>query len=184
VPCVGLLTGYAMPPLQGDDRRLRMSRSRTHRAPPQHLRPSLAGDPELLRARSGRRGASKLELQKLGRWQHPQSVERYTKIDADRTRRGINKGGEARLAEINRAFPAAAAALPAKGAHQNSCPTKPPPAVRWDHYPGPQTVLRWRRGALHLGSLRRNERIPLRRPQRRVAIETHWCRKSHSAGSF
>ncbi len=39
------------------------------------------------------RGASKLELQKLGRWQHPQSVERYTKIDVERIRVGINKIG-------------------------------------------------------------------------------------------
>jgi hypothetical protein len=38
-------------------------------------------------------GASEIELQKLGRWNHPQSVRRYTKIDVERVRAGINKVG-------------------------------------------------------------------------------------------
>jgi integrase len=40
------------------------------------------------------RGASEIELQKLGRWNHPQSVKRYTKVDVERVRAGINKIGQ------------------------------------------------------------------------------------------
>jgi len=38
--------------------------------------------------------ARRRRLKPLGRWQHPQSVERYTKVDVEGVRAGLNKVGK------------------------------------------------------------------------------------------